>query len=503
MSQSLQNALPIAALLVVAWLAAYSQPHAAETKQPAGVKLKTESFDRDPGWEGINNRSAQKRQAIKTRQDFGYSPGSRHAGGQAVGEIGGYISPAGEAAFYGKQLTSTSFEKPLKASGVLSISPGGTHLLLGFFNSHTVHEWRTPNTVALRLHGRGENFFAYVEYCTSKWRAGGDTTPFPFETDAKTGRQNLIGFPCNQSLKWSLVYDPAGNGGQGVVTATIGTETAVCNLDTNHKTDGATFDRFGILNVTKSADSGSEIWLDDVAIGDSPAETFERDPNWEGHQNRQIVPSKIVRPWFDFGWSDTHFAQGKGQGELGGQIFRGDCRYEERMACYGDRVGPLTLNRPLEASGKIVMRRGVSDSTTLFGFYHSKMSMQRNDSQSDGLPESVLGLHVEGPSREGFLVYPVLRMPGGGSEFGRVDAAPHIQPDDVSHDWTLKYDPQGAGGKGAIAVTLDGRAVTLELAAGDKARGATFDRFGIVTSWIDGNSQDVYWDDVSYTIAQE
>jgi hypothetical protein len=29
-----------------------------------------------------------------------------------------------------------------------------------------------------------------------------------------------------------------------------------------------------------------------------------------------------------------------------------------------------------------------------------------------------------------------------------------------------------------------------------------FDRFGIVTSWIDGNSVDAYWDDITYTVAQ-
>ena len=34
-------------------------------------------------------------------------------------------------------------------------------------------------------------------------------------------------------------------------------------------------------------------------------------------------------------------------------------------------------------------------------------------------------------------------------------------------------------------------------------RTEAFDRFGIVTSWIDGNSQDVYWDDLSYTLRQQ
>ena len=66
-------------------------------------------------------------------------------------------------------------------------------MLIGFFNSGMVNEWRTPNTVALRLLGRGDVFYAYVEYTTGKWRAGGDS-PGGFATvkDEKTGRTNLL-----------------------------------------------------------------------------------------------------------------------------------------------------------------------------------------------------------------------------------------------------------------------------------------------------------------------
>jgi hypothetical protein len=56
--------------------------------------------------------------------------------------------------------------------------------------------------------------------------------------------------------------------------------------------------------------------------------------------------------------------------------------------------------------------------------------------------------------------------------------------------------------KGLITVTLDRGTETLELEAGARQRGARYDRFGIVTSWVDGNSQDVYWDDVTYTVGQ-
>jgi hypothetical protein len=300
-----------------------------------------------------------------------------------------------------------------------------------------------------------------------------------------------------------LSYDPNGNQGRGVVTATIGSDKAVCNLDAGHKADGGVFDRFGILNVMKSADSGSEIWLDDIVINDAAVESFDRDPKWDGRNNRQSGQTRLVRPWFDFGFSDTHRAGGSAKGELGGTIFRGDCRETNRMACYGDRLKPLSLDKPLLASGKIAMTRAVSDSTTLFGFYHSQSSMRRNDSQSNGVPESVLGIHIEGPSSEGFKFYPVLHAKGRGTSYGEPRQFSTIYPDGTSHDWKIQYDPQGSGGRGQVTVTLDGKTKSFDLRDGDKAAQTTFDRFGIVTSWIDGNSQDVYWDDLVYTCEQK
>jgi hypothetical protein len=172
------------------------------------------------------------------------------------------------------------------------------------------------------------------------------------------------------------------------------------------------------------------------------------------------------------------------------------------MAHYGDVIGPLSLEKPLEASGKVALRRGVSDSTTLFGFYHSRESLRRNDSQNDAVPESVLGIHIEGPSSEGFCFYPVCRAKGGNGRSASARDAPRIYPDSASRSWSLRYDPAGAGGRGQIVAAHDGQSVTLDLEQGVRQGGTLFDRFGIITSWIDGNSQSVYWDDLTYTATQ-
>ena len=148
---------------------------------------RTQRFDRDPGWHTYNNRN-EAFAPRKISQDFGYSAATRHAGGEAAGEMGGVVTPAAEAAWYAKVIPTANFEDKLTASGKFSYASGQGHLLIGFFNADTVNEWRTPNTVALRLLGRGDVFYAYVEYTTGKWRAGGDS-PGGFATvkDPKTG----------------------------------------------------------------------------------------------------------------------------------------------------------------------------------------------------------------------------------------------------------------------------------------------------------------------------
>ncbi len=466
----------------------------------AAGKEKTERFDKDPGWEGRNNHPAdQSKRTI--RQDFGYSKQTAHAGGKP-GEVGGLITPAAEPAYYARKLPPLTFKDSLSASGRLVCKGRGFHLLLGFFNSRTVNEWRTPNTVVIRLAGRGNVCYAYVEYCTSTWRAGGDS-PGGFATvrDEKTGRVRLRGFRTGDALQWSLRYDPRENKGNGRITVTLGGETAICDIRPGHRADGASFDRFGLLPVLKSADDPGEVWLDDVEIN-GVKDDFSSDPGWEGVGNRRTYQTADIRPHFDFGYTATHHAGGRATGELGGLVFRGDCRYRERMACYGDRLELLHLDRPLHASGKVALRRGVTDSTTLLGFYHSRDSMEVNPAQSSGWPRSFLGVAIEGPSREGFLFYPVYRLREGESRHGSGDDRPHIYPNGQAHEWTLDYDPDAAGGQGRITVTFDGKVVTLDLGRGHKKAGARFDRFGLITTWIDGNGQRIYFDDLTYTCAQ-
>ena len=454
-----------------------------------------EKFDKDPGWDGHNNRSA-KPQTI--RQDFGWSGGTAHAGGGA-GEIGGRIFPAAEPAFYARKISPRTFNDRLMASGKLLVERGGGHTLIGFFNDQTLNEWRTPNTIALRINQRGDTFHCHFEYCTGKWRAGAGIIG---RYDKERDRMQAKELPAGQVYPWSMTYDPAGAGGLGEITVQFGDDTASCELGPGHKMDGAQFNRFGLLNVMKQYDGPGLLWMDDVTV-EGEREEFTQEPRWDGVGNRRSYDTDNVRPRFDFGFSPTHYAGGRAKGELGGLFFRGDCRYPERLAAYGDRLSVLTLAKPLRAAGKVTLRRGVTDSTTLVGFYHSTRSLQVNPSQDAGTPQNFVGVAIEGPSREGFYFYPVYRNQAGGRSSGMGNNPPRIYPDGVTHDWALEYDPAAADGLGQIRVTLDGHTVTMDLDREVKTEGAQFDRFGLVTPWIDGNGQHVYFDDLSYTWRQD
>jgi hypothetical protein len=455
--------------------------------------LKTESFDTDPNWDGRNNRAndPSPRQMV---QNFGFSSATSNAG-DSPGEVGGFITPAGEPAYYGAVISPKSLNDPLTASGVLNVPQGGGHTLIGFFNSDTVNEWRTPNTIALRIYGRGSYFLAYSEYGTSKWRAGGNA--LGGEAQISTGATD---YP------FALNYDPSGAGGLGTITATVGGQSAVLNLEPGHKSDGAVFNRFGILNVVKSADDAGRLWLDNLSIVGQLHE-FNSNPGWDAHNNQNTYLSPNVRPRFDFGYSDaTNHAGGQVPGEIGGHTFRGDSRAEfngNRMAYYGDQLNEtLSLDQPLHAEGVIGFHRGVSDSTTLIGFFHSEDSVRSSNSQASATPENFVGAAIEGPSAEGFYFYPVygLDQEGEDSSGRGTPTPPAIYPDGESRHWTLDYDPLANEGRGRVTLTLDGQSVSLDLAAGHKHIGAHFNRFGIITTHIDGNGQTIYFDDLTYTI---
>jgi hypothetical protein len=116
------------------------------------------------------------------------------------------------------------------------------------FSPRTVTQWRTPNSLVVRVNARGEGAHYHVEYCTSQWQAGagviGEIVPGQ-RIDARM-------VPSDKPHLWTLEYDPQAAEGRGVLTLTLDGVTARCEFEREHRADGATFTHFGLLPVLKS-----------------------------------------------------------------------------------------------------------------------------------------------------------------------------------------------------------------------------------------------------------
>ena len=94
-------------------------------------------------------------------------------------------------------------------------------------------------------------------------------------------------------------------------------------------------------------------------------ESFDRDPNWEGFNNR-ITPRRIPTVTQDFDFRMSNFA-GQEKGEIGGQVWRSSTR-----ASYAARIPPKTLSQKLTASGSFAVTATSGSSGAFFGWFNSQ-----------------------------------------------------------------------------------------------------------------------------------
>src|SRR6185295_13125881 len=182
--------------------------------------VRQETFDREAAnWEGINNRS-KAFELKEVVQDFGYSAPKLL--------IGGRIQPAGEPAYYAYRLPkSLTLESSFGAEGSIQIPEGGLHFMLAFFNTNTINEWRTPNSLGARINGRGETFHCHLEYCTSRWRAGAGVVGVIVPGE----RINAKSMPAG-TYSWKIEY------ASGRAILTLNGEKAEAEFPKEHMADG-------------------------------------------------------------------------------------------------------------------------------------------------------------------------------------------------------------------------------------------------------------------------
>ena len=382
----------------------------------------------------------------------------------------------------------------MSASGKMAVNSaeGGSGLLVGWFHAPPP-SWRTPNSLAFRIDGNGGKFWMFYEYGTSQWRTGGGGA---FEGDRYQTTPTLP-FPADgKPHDWSLDYDPAGADGRGLITFRIDDRKYEVALEKGHRQDGAVFDHFGIWNVQTPADR-VEMYLDDLVLDGQPIR-FDSDPGWDAVGNTDTFVERMIRPYHHFGYSASRHAGGK-VGEVGGIVFR-----DEQPAYYAAPTEPLSLDDELKASGTLALLKAASDSGAYFGWFDADTKQNNNTPEYEARQKNYLGILVEGPSRVGHYFRPGYSTnDGSGNNAGETSAAgkpwPVLFPDASVHRWALHYRPEAAGGNGQIEVTFDGHTDTSDLAPGDRAKGARFDRFGIFNMQAGGHAVEMYLDDLSYT----
>lgn len=451
-----------------------------------------EAFAADPGWDGFRNRLTPERPLV-VRQDFGYRA-TNYARGARAGEIGGHVQRSPSSAYYAVPIEPKTLDDRMTASGKLAVraADSSSGVLVGWFKAPPP-SWRTPNAFGFRVDGNGGKFWVFYEYGTSKWRTGGggafegeqyQRTPTPpFPADGKTH-------------DWSLDYDPAAGDGRGRITFQIDDRKYQLPMGDGHRDDGATFDHFGIWNVQIPGER-IELYVDDLVV-DGRTYSFDRDPRWQAAGNSAEFAERMIRPFHDFGYSATRHAGGA-PGEFGGIVFR-----DERPAWCGAKTGRLSLDDELAASGKLALLKAASDSGVYIGWFDAAAKQAHERPEHEARQKNYLGILVEGPSRVGHYFRPGYgSRDASGQNAGELSARgrpwPVIYPNAQVHTWGIHYRPTAAGGAGQIEITFDGQTDTMDLAPGDRARGASFDRFGTFNLQSGGHGVELYLDDLSYS----
>lgn len=478
---------------------AMAQPDAAS---------KSESFDRDPGWEAHNNRIPPKPGRM-VQQDFGYS--ATHFAGAAAGEIGGHIQRSTTPASYAAPLADKSLDDVLEASGSFAInaSQPGAGVFFGWFQSQQPGGSGRPiGSLGLNLDFEREGGRLAVRLIT-----GGNRSCGTFITPYLPGQYRPTPLKNDGTrYHWTLRYDPQAKHGDGQFTFTLKsgdhpvpaldaalsvaaqaearrrfpfTSTFTVDLPPGFRQENARFDRFGLMNMMKTG-GATTLFFGDLQL-DGHRVDLAKDPAWIGAGNRVAFEEREQVGAHDFGYSeDTSHAGGKA-GEVGGSFWRTD----QQWGYYADRVGALSLEQRLEACGRIQLVTAGPDSDMYFGWFNSAAT--NGPAAQD---RNFLGIHVGGPTRVGHYFEP--QYATGRGQRGKAERGPLLKPGKVC-EWSLLFDPAADGGHGEMRATLGGETVVLPLKPGRKTEGADFDRFGFFTARTGGQMVKIYFDDLTYS----
>ena len=511
-----------------------------------------ETFDTDPGWEGVRNRVVAT-DGPTVDQDFGYRSGA--IGGRAVSST----TPAS----YGMPIGPFSFDDPLSASGRLRLdrAPGRSGLYVGFYNAAR-QGWRPWSALMIQLSGsqRGEDLSldgaegaqVWFSAVSATWQADAMVTDLIIPADGTEHSWSFRYDPeARIDLTWPhpglerlfvrdrgsegdlyeearreepgldrdafrrrleaaaeqglLIYDPRrgtdywerqadADEFRGAITLQIDDqEPRRMYLAPGHRDEPLALDRFGVVNQ-QTYGRDLEFTLGDLVVNGHPID-LTADPGWEGLGNRVSFVERDFHSRQDYGYRETNRA-GRAPGEIGGVLWRTE-PVDPLHGYYADDVGTLSLDDPIAFSGRIAFVDGQPDSGICFGYFDHETIGAAITDEAAGYPlPHMLGVEIEGPTRVGYT-FNALCSPTPETATGR--SGPLFLPDRSKHDFSFVYDPAANGGVGRITVTLDGGSYHHDLTPEQRAAGARFDRFGLWNIRRGGKFVEVYLDDLTYT----
>ncbi|MGC3970053.1 MAG: hypothetical protein QM775_22820 [Pirellulales bacterium] len=268
-----------------------------------GESLRKQNFDADPHWQASHNRIVPERVPTVV-QDFGYSP--TNFAGRAGGEIGGFVTRASRPAFFASWIPKKSLGDRLSASGSFCFekTSAGSGLFFGWFLSQQPGASGRPlSSLGLHFDAESKGARLAIRLLTHNNQSAGTFLTKYEQYRTLDKKEEARPTPIRHGVKYRfhMEYDPAANDGSGRVTCTVKGNSAepgdwegqtfAFDVPANNRADGATFDRFGIMNMTKAGGT-SQVYFDDLEI-DGDAVDFTKDPQWHGVGNRDKYEDRV------------------------------------------------------------------------------------------------------------------------------------------------------------------------------------------------------------------
>jgi hypothetical protein len=430
---------------------------------PAALPSKTETFDQDPHWDAFNNRQTPAKFPTVT-QDFGYANDQK--------AIGGTITRTTTPAWYALKLPkAVDLNQPLSFSGNFAVpkAHGGT-IHFGFFTLELIRQGgRPPGSCMIHIDGANTFVRGFVRVLAPDNQGAGTMLP-----PAKNVRSAIPLAADGTKHHFEVTYDPTAANGQGQFNCTIDKlPLATFELPPGMKSQPFGFTHFGLQNSQKSG-SPMIAYFDDLKYN-GIAVDLAKDPAWESHGNREKFEDHDIAGFQNYGFSNT--------GVLGGTVWR-----SERPSFYADNIGKLSLANPLKISGTLAFNVGAPDSGCYLAFFNA-------DKLKQFKRENILGIQIEGPSRVGHYIRPVLYTSTGAKCIP--ETGPIVPLDNKPHKFALEFDPTAK----KLTRTYDDKTQSIDIPEKLLKEETTFDHFGLFPGMAGGSQVVLSFDNLTYTIA--